>query len=60
MLTLPVLDEVELLQHTDDILGLYTGDLTDVLDTDLALVFPKHVQNHLRPVAAIAEQTQIT
>ena len=59
VLALPVADEAEALQRRHDVLRADRGADADVADADVAAVPVQHLQQHLRPVRAVAQRAQV-
>jgi len=52
VLALPVFDEIQRLQGTDDVLGFDRRHGTDILDRKVATVFSENLEQHLCPITA--------
>ena len=59
MLSLPIADKVKRLQGRDDVLGLDGSHLAHILDRYVASVLTQDFEQHLRPIAPEAQQSQI-
>jgi len=59
VLAFPILDQVQRLKRADDVLRLDGGHLAHILDGDVAAMLAQDLQQHLRPITAEAQQTQI-